>query len=330
MLTPRRADAGVGGEPGAVGRGSWPRRASAARTGREAAGRSGAKESVLATAIEAVLGVVYLEGGLPAAAAFRGRAGRVVTSDACRIGRSRRREPAAVAAVPPGSLRLSSRRPCGGSMQDLFAARERQAQGYTLSWSGDAAAAARARRCSSSRRASSPTATRPSSGATRAARGCARCRSPPWGSAPGSASTCALFVLTLLSTLAAGCFFASGSIPFVTFNPLRAPAPAARRHPVRRHAARHPGHARVRPLLHREGLRRLGEPAVLHPRAAAGLPVRHPRRGDPDALARARPQLALRHRGGGAAGGADRGHPRAARSGCAGRTSSAVPPGRRA
>src|SRR5678816_739249 len=47
-----------------------------------------------------------------------------------------RRESVAVAAVPPGSI-VFIEETLRGSMQDLFAAHERQAHGYTLSWSGE-------------------------------------------------------------------------------------------------------------------------------------------------------------------------------------------------
>ena len=47
-----------------------------------------------------------------------------------------RGESVAVAAVPPGSIVLIEET-LRGSMQDLFAAHERQAHGYTLSWSGE-------------------------------------------------------------------------------------------------------------------------------------------------------------------------------------------------
>ena len=61
-----------------------------------------------------------------------------------------------------------------------------------------------------------------------------------------------LFVLTLLSTLAAGCFFVGGIDSVPDLQSAARAAPAARRRAVRGHAPRHPRHARVRPLLHRE------------------------------------------------------------------------------
>jgi len=109
-----------------------------------------------------------------------------------------------------------------GSMQDLFAAHERQAHGYTLSWSGELLQPpARAVRLLEARfkpYGYTPFLKRDKAGTWVRAVPLAVVaeRSRGWISV-------ALFVLTLLSTLAAGCFFATGSIPFLTFNPLRAP-----------------------------------------------------------------------------------------------------------
>src|SRR5260370_1050335 len=52
---------------------------------------------------------------------------------------------------------------------------------------------------------------------------------------------------------------------------------------VRVHPARHPRGSRVRPLLHRAPLRRIGESALLHSGTAA-LSLRHPGRHHPDAV----------------------------------------------
>jgi membrane-associated protease RseP (regulator of RpoE activity) len=110
-----------------------------------------------------------------------------------------------------------------GSMQDLFAPRERQAHGYTLAWSGELLQPpARALRLLEARfkpYGYTPFLKRDKAGTWVRAVPLAVVaeRSRTWISI-------ALFALTLLSTLSAGCFFATGSIPFLTFNPLRAPA----------------------------------------------------------------------------------------------------------
>src|SRR5262249_5834490 len=112
-----------------------------------------------------------------------------------------------------------------------------------------------------------------------------------------------LFVLTVVSTIVAG----SGGL--LALHPPPQPPRPPHRVAFCLPPPRHPGHPRVRPLLRGPCLWRLGQPAVLHSRAAA-LPLRHPRRHHPDALARARSQLALRHRRGRAPRGARRCPPR--------------------
>src|SRR5215831_15593485 len=127
----------------------------------------------------------------------------------------------AVAPVSPGSL-LFLEEALRVSMQDLFVARDRQAQGYTLRWSGDLLQP------------------------THRVLGLLEARFKPYGYTPflkrdkgvtwvqatplaavversRPAVNGVLFVLTLLSTIAAGCLVA-GSFPFVTFDPLRSPA----------------------------------------------------------------------------------------------------------
>src|SRR5215471_8145899 len=127
----------------------------------------------------------------------------------------------AVAPVPPGSLLLLEEA-LRVSMQDLFVARDRQAQGYTLRWSGDLLQP------------------------PHRVLGLLEARFKPYGYTPflkrdkgvtwvqatplaavversRPAVNGVLFVLTLLSTIAAGCLVA-GSFPFVTFDPLRSPA----------------------------------------------------------------------------------------------------------
>ena len=133
-----------------------------------------------------------------------------------------RRESASVAAVPPGSL-VYIEETLRGSMQDLFAARERQAQGYTLSWSGELLQPpARAVRLLEAR--FKPYGYTPF---LRRDKGGTWVRAVPLATVVERSRVginLALFALTVLSTLAAGCFFASGgAIPFLTFNPLRAP-----------------------------------------------------------------------------------------------------------
>ena len=219
-----------------------------------------------------------------------------------------RRESGTVTAVPPGSI-VMIEETLRGSMQDLFAARERQAQGYTLSWSGELLQPpARALRLLEARfkpYGYTPFLNRDKAGTWVRAVPLAVVgeRSRLW-------VTVALFVLTVLSTLAAGCFFATGSIPFFDFNPLRSPGRLLSGLPFAITLLAILGTHEFGHYFTARGVRRLGQPAVLHPGAAAPVPVRHAGSGDPDALARARSQLAVRHRGGGAAGGSDRRHPR--------------------
>jgi membrane-associated protease RseP (regulator of RpoE activity) len=138
-----------------------------------------------------------------------------------RLWPSRRAGDASVAAAPSDSLLLLEER-LRLSMQDLFLARGRQAQGYTLRWSGELL---------------EPPAR---------ALGLLEARFKPYGYTPflkrdkGTTWVQAiplaivsersrplinlvLFLLTLLSTIAAGCFVATGAVPFLTFNPLRSP-----------------------------------------------------------------------------------------------------------
>ena len=99
--------------------------------------------------------------------------------------------------------------------------------------------------------------------------------------------------------------------PVPHIRPVAEPDTAPRRRAVCHHAARHPGNARVRPLLHGALLRRVGELTVLHPRSTAAA-LRDAGRGHRDAIAGPRPQLAVRHRGRGAVGWPGRGRARAA------------------
>jgi membrane-associated protease RseP (regulator of RpoE activity) len=132
-----------------------------------------------------------------------------------------RREADTVEAVPPGAI-VRIEETLRGSMRDLFAARERQAQGYTLSWNGELLEPpARALPQLEARFKPfgyTPFLNRDKSGTW--------VRAVPLaivGERSRRSVTIALFVLTVLSTLAAGCFFATGSIPFWDFNPLASP-----------------------------------------------------------------------------------------------------------
>jgi len=108
------------------------------------------------------------------------------------------------------------------SMQDLFVARERRAQGYTIMWSGELLhPPARALRLLEAR--FKPYGYTPF---------LKRDKGVTWVQATPLAAVVersrpvvnvVLFLLTVLSTVAAGCLVA-GSFPFVTFNPLRSPA----------------------------------------------------------------------------------------------------------
>src|SRR5262245_22094904 len=121
-----------------------------------------------------------------------------------------------LAVAPPGSVLLIEET-LRLSMQDLFVARERQAQGYTLLWSGELLhPPARALSLLEARfkpYGYTPFLKRDKGGAT-------------WVQATPLAAVAeqsrlainvVLFLLTVLSTVAAGCFVASGSIPFFTF-----------------------------------------------------------------------------------------------------------------
>ena len=167
MLTPGRAEVVSGRELGAVGRGDRPRPASAAWPGREAQGGQ-AKESVLATAIEAVLGSRVPRRGLAGGAAFRGRAWPCGNLDlmpywpfARRESRRGRGRAAGIDRVP---IEETS---SGATCRTLSAAHERQAHGYTLRGRGDLLSRPRGP-CRSSKRASRPTGTRRSSIADKA------------------------------------------------------------------------------------------------------------------------------------------------------------------
>lgn len=132
-----------------------------------------------------------------------------------------RRAPAAVEAVPAGSIVLIEER-LRGSMQDLFAARERQAQGYTLSWSGDLLQPpARALRLLEAR--FKPYGYTPFIEKDKVGTWVRAVPLAVVGEPSNRSINIALFVLTVLSTIAAGCFFATGALPFYTFNPLRTP-----------------------------------------------------------------------------------------------------------
>ena len=133
---------------------------------------------------------------------------------------TRRGALAPLTAVPPGSLLLIEET-LRASIQDVFAARERRAQGYTLSWIGDllqpAGQALPVLEARFKPYGYTPFIKRDKEGTW--------VKAVPLAvvgerSRPGL--NVALFVLTLLSTIAEGCFVA-GSFPFVTFNPLRAP-----------------------------------------------------------------------------------------------------------
>src|SRR5215510_4339329 len=133
----------------------------------------------------------------------------------------RRASHASVTAAPPGSLLLLEER-LRLSMQDLFLARGRQAQGYTLRWSGDLLEPpARALGLLEAR--FKPYGYTPF---LKWDKGTTWVQAIPLaiaGERPRPAINLVLFVLTLLSTVAAGCFVSTGAVPFLTFNPLRAP-----------------------------------------------------------------------------------------------------------
>lgn len=134
-----------------------------------------------------------------------------------------RRAPVAVEAVPAGSIVLIEER-LRGSMQDLFAARERQAQGYTLSWSGDLLQPpARALRLLEAR--FKPFGYTPFIEKDKVGTWVRAVPLAVVGEPSKRSINIVLFILTVLSTVAAGCFFATGALPFYTFNPLRTPAP---------------------------------------------------------------------------------------------------------
>jgi membrane-associated protease RseP (regulator of RpoE activity) len=132
-----------------------------------------------------------------------------------------RRETGTVDAVPPGSI-VRIEEILRASMRDLFSARERQAQGYTLSWIGELLETpARALPLLEARFKPfgyTPFLNRDKSGTW--------VRAVPLaavGDRSRKGLTIVLFVLTVLSTLAAGCFFATGTIPFYDFNLLASP-----------------------------------------------------------------------------------------------------------
>jgi membrane-associated protease RseP (regulator of RpoE activity) len=134
-----------------------------------------------------------------------------------------RRAPAAVEAVPAGSIVLIEET-LRGSMQDLFAARERQAQGYTLSWSGDLLQPpARALRLLEAR--FKPYGYTPFIEKDKLGTWVRAVPLAVVGESSKRSINIALFILTVLSTVSAGCFFATGALPFYTFNPLRTPGP---------------------------------------------------------------------------------------------------------
>jgi len=108
-------------------------------------------------------------------------------------------------------------------MQDLFVARQRQAQGYSLFWSGELLQPpARALKLLESR--FKPYGYTPFLKRDKGATWVHAIPLAAAGDRPPLAINIALFLLTVFSTVAAGCFVASGSIPFFTFNPLRWPA----------------------------------------------------------------------------------------------------------
>jgi membrane-associated protease RseP (regulator of RpoE activity) len=128
-----------------------------------------------------------------------------------------RADTSTVTALPPGSLLLIEET-LRLSMQDVFAARERRAQGYTLRWSGELLhPPARALELLETR--FKPYGYTPF---IRREKGATWVQATPLaavGEQPRSIVNAVLFVLTVFSTVAAGCFVATGSIPFLTFNP---------------------------------------------------------------------------------------------------------------
>ncbi len=108
-------------------------------------------------------------------------------------------------------------------MRDLFVARERQARGFTLQWSGDLMEPP-ARALSLLEARFKPYGYTPF---LKRDKGVTWVQAIPLaavGERPRPAVNVVLFLLTVLSTVAAGCFVATGAIPFLTFNPLHAPA----------------------------------------------------------------------------------------------------------
>src|SRR5262245_9727120 len=126
----------------------------------------------------------------------------------------------AVAALPSGSL-LMIEETLRGSMQDLFSARERQAKGYALAWSGELlqppaqALPLLEARCKPYGYTPFLKRDRGATWVQAMPLAVVRERSRP-------AINLVLFILTVLSTVAAGCLVA-GAFPFVDFNPLRNP-----------------------------------------------------------------------------------------------------------
>ncbi len=134
---------------------------------------------------------------------------------------ARLRNRGSLEAVPPGSLLLLEET-LRNSMQDVFLARERQAQGYTLQWSGDLLQPS-AQALDLLQARFKPYGYTPF---LKRDKGATWVQAVPLGSVgerPRLAIIVALFVLTVFSTVAAGCFVATGAIPFLSFNPLRSP-----------------------------------------------------------------------------------------------------------
>jgi membrane-associated protease RseP (regulator of RpoE activity) len=132
----------------------------------------------------------------------------------------RRSGPAVVTAAPTESLLLTEET-LRLSMQDLFVVRDRQAQGYTLQWSGELLQpAGRALRLLETR--FKPYGYTPF---LKRDKGLTWVQAVPLAAVEERSRpivNIVLFCLTVLSTVAAGCLVA-GSFPFVDFNPLRTP-----------------------------------------------------------------------------------------------------------
>ena len=133
---------------------------------------------------------------------------------------SRRAAPTVITAAPGALLMTEEALRLG--MQDLFVARERRAQGYTLMWSGELLyPPARSLRLLEAR--FKPYGYTPF---LKREKGVTWVRAVPLAAVverSRPAVNVVLFLLTVLSTVAAGCLVA-GSFPFVTFDPLSTPA----------------------------------------------------------------------------------------------------------